>query len=279
MCNKLKIKWLIGGVCGFFCLTALAETYPEPEKDKYAAPDLLKEKGLLTGKVIEVKFNRIAQIRRVKDGLYAGNLRSREMPEKSRDLKFFPDNPGLDVNFPAEGLGLFSKFIPILGAGINNTALGNDDSGAVYVLIGDQTSVALGDRYNGNGEYAWSKKAKIPDLTEANKISVTDVLLYPEQLTGQIIELQFYYVRELSKGVSTCTVSVRDGYGDSYSRLLIDFPPEGVEFFEEAEKQDAGVLVARKVFAAVELASPGSVSVKALGKRRQLKGDDAVYKW
>jgi len=273
-----NMKFLVAGVFGLFCFAASAETYPEPEKRSVVAVDAGQEKADLIGKVVKVEFNRISLIHKVKDGVYGGDLRSRSKPEESGDWEIFSDDPGVVVQFSAEGLGVLSKFIPEVGGGRNDvTPLGNSDDGKVYVLIGDRVSTALGDRYGGGGEYVWSKKNKMPDLSDAKKVSVTDLLLYPEQLSGKTFELEFYYAEDLKKG-SPCTVLVSSAlFG--HRGVSVDFPPDGMEFFQEAVDQDDAILRARTVFATVDVSSSGKISVKALGRRQQGKGEDAVYKW
>lgn len=277
------ITYLMGGICILCNLTARAETYPEPEKKSIVAVDMAAEKEALLGKVVKVQFNRISSIQKVKDGVYAGDLRSQSKPELRSNIygefNHYSDKPGVWVQFPTDGLGVLSKFVPNVGGGINDiTPYTNVDSGSVYVLVGDKVSLALGDRYKGDGEYAWSKKTKIPELSDAKKVSVTDLLLYPEQLNGRVIELDFYYADGLKKGTTNCAVTVSSS-DDGHQPISIDFPADGLGFFEEAVNQDKKILKARTVFAAVEVSSSGKISVKALGTRRQGKGAEAEYKW
>jgi hypothetical protein len=195
----------------------------------------------------------------------------------SRGIKFNVccDDSGIPVQFSTNSLGVLSKFITkyFIFAG---------DNGSVYVLIGNSESIALGDRYTSDGEYVWSGKAKIPDMADARSVSVVDLWLYSDQLNGKTMELEFYNVFNLRKGSPDSMVTVLDSWDESGCRVDVEFSQEGIGFFEEFDSETldrSKTERACKVYVTVGVSSSGDVSVRAVGRRRKGKGDDATYTW
>jgi hypothetical protein len=157
------------------------------------------------------------------------------------------------------------------------------DLGEVYVQIGrnaETASIAVGDRYNQDsdgGKYEWSADAEIPDLIAKDKVSVDDVLLFPNQLNGKTVVLEFYDVEKTPKkpaGESPAYISC----GDGHARVQIAFPPEAKAFFKGIADQK-NFPKANTVYAVVNIASTGVVTLEAKGRRVSESGGDVIYKW
>lgn len=260
---------------------AAALKLPPPRKDVCRASDIESNQANLAGDIIKIKFNRITDIQKLKKGsLYFGNLSS---CEKS-DGNIYYDHPGIQVTFPQEGLGYFSKFIPMFGAAQDDVSyLIKPDLGEVYVRIGRNTeavSTAAGDRYSQDGDegkYEWSANTEVPDLNAKDKVTVDDVLLFPDQLNGKTVALEFYDVEKTpKKPVESSPVYISCGRGHAYIETA--FPPEGKEFFKGIAEQK-NFPRANTVYAVVKVARDGTVSLEAKGRRASGSGDEITYKW
>jgi len=261
---------------------AAASKLPPPRKDACRASDIESNQANLAGDIIKIKFNRITGIQKLKKGaLYFGNLSS---CEKS-DGNIYYDHPGIQVLFPQEGLGYFSKFIPMFGAAQDDVSyLIKPDLGEVYVRVGldaEAVSLAVGDRYaqdgGDEGKYEWSADTEVPDLTAKDKVTVDDVLLFPDQLNGKTVALEFYDVEKTpKKPVESSPVYISCGRGHAYIETA--FPPEGKEFFKGIADQK-NFPRANTVYAVVKVARDGTVSLEAKGRRASGSGDEITYKW
>jgi hypothetical protein len=277
MSNGKKIeRWLGVAISGFFILTATAEKLPPPVTGKYLAGEMMGQKIDLAGKIVKVKFNRISYAEKTKGDLYEGNLRSRP---KEREDKF-----GIQVQFPKEGLGYFLKFFPKPGTWLRDAStLILSDEGEVYVQISTNAnagSVALGDRYEKDGdagEYRWSVATEVPDLAGQRKVSVTDLALFPEQLDGKVVQLEFYEVGIIKqKTAEEYSTSVSCGRG--HAGIPIIFPAAASEFFKEIATQQTAPKE-RCIYAQVTVSPKGVVFLEAKGRRAVGEGLDASYKW
>jgi len=253
---------------------------PPPEKEKYLASEIKDHRVTLAGKIINVQFNRISSLEKIKSGQYAGDLRS---SVKSENRTYY-DTAGISVLFPPEGIGFFSAFIPKFGTARNDISnLIQADSGEVYVRIDPNERafcVAVGDKYekDGDGEvYKWSVKTEPPDFTAQSKLSVNDVILFPDQLNTKTVEVVFYSAKAIKqKSDKEYTALISCGTG--HSSVPIDFPAEGKPFFDEIAKQHE-YPKEHSLFVIVNVARTGVVTLEAKGRRASGSGDDATYKW
>lgn len=262
-----------------------AATYklPPPEEEPCLAIEINEKRSALVGKIVKIKFNRINNLQKEgKKPQYTGNLRSSEKSSGN----IYTSHPGIQVIFPQERLGYFTKFIPNFGHSQNDvSSLIKPDNGEVYVQIGrtaKEDSTVVGDRYehtDDGGEYKWSTytDADVPDLTAKDTVTVDDVLLFPDQLNGKTVAVEFYcLVKSKNKPTGESPVYIASGGGHAY--VQIDFPPEGKEFFKDiTDQQDFAKLAT--VYAVVNVSRDGSVSLKAKGRRASGSGDDLSYKW
>jgi len=273
MASYVKKGWLMLGIVGLLCASIIAA--PPPESEKITATDLAKYSVMFHGKVVRVSFNRMEFVFKEADAVFSGVLCSQS---KSDGMHIHPD-PGIRITFPAEGYGALSPFILQEREGHadlkNLTAANNGD---VYVLMDGSAIKALGDRYK-EGVYEWSKKTVFPDVANAKIVSGSDLFLFPELLNGKILQLEFYSVRKLTRRTDNQTEIRILSNTASHFGLLVDVPPEGLEFFEEAIDQSQTELQANSIFVKVEAAIGGEVTVKALGRRQVGKGEEATYKW
>jgi hypothetical protein len=259
----------------------VAPKLPPPEKETFRAIEMESKQSALAGKIVKIRFNRIAYMQKFgTKSLYTGNLRSNE----KSDSRTYTSHPGIQVIFPKEGLGLFSKFIPKSGTVKDDISiLVEPDVGEVYVRIGlneKDPATAVGDRHeqdDDGGQYTWSVDAEVPDLTSKNKVTANDVLLFPDQLNGKTVEVEFYNVLK-SKSKSADQSSVYITCGIDHGTIQTSFPPEGTEFLNgiEAEKNYPK---AHTLHAVVSVSSAGIVTLKAKGRRASGSGDDVTYKW
>ena len=260
---------------------AVAPKLPPPEKGTCIAIEMDEKRSALAGKIVKIKFNRITSLQKIPKGqMYVGNLGS---SEKSDDITYY-DHPGIDVILPKEGLGFLSKFIPKFGSQHDDVSyLIKPDLGEVYVQVGrnaKEPSIAVGDRYEQDGDegtYKWSTDTEVPDLTTKDKVSVDDVLLFPEQLNGKTIAMEFYVVGKVpKKSVEESPAYVSCGMGHAY--VQIAFPPEGKEFFKTIADQK-NFPKANTVYAVVTVSRAGVVTLEAKGRRASGSGDEVTYKW
>jgi|GEM_PF-926874 len=259
---------------------AAASKLPPPEKGRYLAADISNQRVTLAGKIIKVQFNRISYLAKAKKGQYAGDLRS---SVKSEDRTYY-DTAGISVLFPPEGLGFFSEFIPKFGTAQNDVSdLIKTDSGEVYVRVdpNDRSySVAVGDKYEKDGDesvYKWSSKTEIPDLVAKPKVSIDDVVLFPDQLNSKTVALVFYEVRQV-KQKSGREYSALISCGLGHDAVQINFPAEGKAFFDElADKQEFPKECG--IYASVAVGPNGVITLQAKGRRVSGSGDDLTYKW
>lgn len=269
--SKTITRWLMV-ISGFFILTATAEKLPPPSETEYEAGGA---DGLPTAGIVKVRFNRIYNVAKQKDGFYFGDIRPMVAPEGDT----YSDRGGQKIRFPTEGLGFFIKFIPKPGTGDLIAVITSSARGEVYVRAdGAKTPLAVGDKYDkDSGEYRWSAQTEIPEWGQKLKMSVSDIMLYPDQLNGKIIEAEFYIaaqVRNLSTGFST-TISC----GSGHAYVPVTFAAEGKPFFVEiASRGNLNTRVC-KVFVRVKVDSSGRVSLEALGRRTSGSGDSAEYRW
>ncbi|MFA7369397.1 MAG: thioredoxin-like domain-containing protein [Kiritimatiellales bacterium] len=261
--------------------SAVAAKLPPPEKESCLAGGFESNQAGAAGKIIKIKFNRISYIQKLNKGLmYTGNLGS---SEKS-DGHIYYNHPGIQVRFPQEGVGFFSKFIPQSGSAQDDVSyLIKPDLGEVYVQVSrnaETSSMAVGDRYNQDsdgGKYEWSVETEVPDLTAKDKVSVDDVLLFPNQLNGKTVVLEFYDAAKTPKkpaGESPAYISC----GGGHARVEIAFPPEGKAFFKGIADQNH-FPKANTVYAVVNVSGTGVITLEAKGRRASGSGDDVTYKW
>lgn len=268
-------------ISGLFILTATAEKLPPPAEGEYTAREMAGEKVDLAGKIIKVKFNRIYAVRKLTNGLYTGNLRSSEKPREKGDYEWTADTAGAQVYFAQEGLGVFLKSIPEPG-GDYVPVLQSPDREEVYVQVGGGTnfSMAVGDEYKktaDEGKYQWSVKTEIPDLAAKQKVSVSDVMLFPDQLTGKIVELEFYDVDKIEqKGAEKYSTFISGGKGHQFVR--IQFPAAGLAFFKKIVEQKSDYK-GHAVYALIDFNARGVVALAAKGVKVSGEGDNAEYRW
>jgi hypothetical protein len=283
-----KLGFVLFLIFGLSCITnaqepqnATASKLPAPEDGEYAANDIGSSRAQFVGKVIKVKFNRIYYVQKQKTGIgmYAGNLRSWVKLQGST----YSDRAGIQIAFPKEGLGFFSKYIFKHGIGYDEWGglMSSSDRAEVYVKIGEDRKagdVALGDRYKkDDGEYEWSTETDIPDLASQREISVNDVALFPDQLNGKTVELVFYEAERVEqKSTEECSALISSGRGHQY--IPITFPSAGKAYFKGIADQDHGSKAAT-VYATVKISPAGIVTLEAKGRRASGSDDDVTYKW
>lgn len=254
---------------------------PPPEKGICLAKEFESEQSALAGRIVKIKFNRITEIQKMRKGpWYAGTLRS---SEKS-DGDIYSSSSGIQLGFTQEGLGFFSKFIPMYGSAQDDiSCLIKPDLGEVYVQIGlneKEPSIAVGDRYRQDGEdgkYEWSEATEVPDLAVKEKVTVDDVLLFPDQLNGKTVVVEFYNViKSRNKPADQSPVYISCGYG--HSSVETSFPPEGKALFKSVEEQN-NFPKANRIYATVIVSPAGVLTLEARGRRASGSGDEATYKW
>ncbi len=256
---------------------------PAPEDGEYVANEIESSRAQFVGKVIKVKFNRIYYVQKQKTGagMYTGNLRSWVKLQGDS----YTDRTGIQITFPKEGLGFFSKYIFKHGVGYDEWGglMSSSDRAEVYVKIGKDRKagdVALGDRYKkdgDDGEYEWSMETDIPDLASQREISVNDVALFPDQLNGKTVELVFYEAERVEqKSTEECSALISSGRGHQY--IPITFPSAGKAYFKGIADQDHGAKAAT-VYATVKISPAGIVTLEAKGRRASGSDDDVTYKW
>jgi hypothetical protein len=270
-------RWIFV-ICGFFILTAIAEELPPPEKEKQSASEMVDKRISLAGKIIKVQFNRISYLAKISNGQYAGDLRAQV---KAEDRTFY-DKPGLSVLFPPEGLGFFSKCISKFGTADNDISdLSRQNVWEVYVLVATNAkapSMALGDKCKADSDmnkYEWSVETEVPDLTTESKVSVNDVVLFPEQLNAKTVELVFYDVGQIKqKSGNDYTAFISCGMG--HAAVQINFPAEGKPFFDKIASRKS-VPLENRVYASIDVNPKGVITLQAKGRRVSSSGDE--YKW
>jgi len=269
--NKAVTRWLMV-LSGFFILTAAAEKLPPPSETEYDAGGA---DGLPTAGIVKVRFNRIYGVAKQKDGFYYGNIRSMVIPEGD----IYSDSPGQTIRFPAEGLGYFSKFIPKPGTADFIAIVTSSARGEVYVrAAGAKAPTAVGDEYDKNsGEYLWSVKTDIPEWDQKLKMSVTEIMLYPDQLNGKIVEAEFYVAAQIRNSGAGFGTTISCGSGHAY--VPVTFAAEGKPFFMEIAARGNSNTIAYKAFFRVKVDSAGRVSLEALGKRASGSSDSVTYRW
>lgn len=279
------VKGWIGLLSGLLVLNALAETLPPPEKKEYASSEILDEQFALAGKIIKVRFNRIYYASRQADGLYAGNLRSRVTPADG----YYADPEGIPLRFPRDGFGSLSRFFPRPGVSYDEEAsrIYATDSGTLYVQVSKDARprfMAVGDQYRRDGdagEYRWSVKTELPNLSDRHTVSVSDIWLFPEQLDGRIVELQFQRMGQITQiATNEYRVSVSGGRGCASVPLKV--PPAGRAFFKEVElrqRDQEGSYSDNRVYVSVTLTANGTTELEAQGRRISGSGENAEYRW
>ncbi len=274
-------RWLGVAISGFFILTATAEKLPLPADGEYIANDMESQQLALAGKIVKIKFNRISYAEKAKGELYAGNLRSCVKPQGDS----YGDVPGVQVRFPKEGVGFFSKFIPKPGIGTEEwiASMIASDRGEVYVQISTNAKagfLALGDRCEKDGDeakYGWSADTEVPDLAGQKKVSVSDLALFPEQLNGKVVQLEFYQVKRIKQKTAE-EFSAFVSCGSGHAMIPITFPAAASVFFKEIADRQTDPK-ACSVYAQVTVSPKGLVSLEAKGRRAIGEGVDAAYKW
>ncbi len=243
------------------------------------------ERFRFAGKIIEVKFNRLYSVKKIGEGLYAGNLRSSVDPDTSST---YVDASGLQFQFSREGFYHFSEYIPEIGIervspGPEWLALMNkSDQGEVYLQIPTNASLpilALGDKYTksdepNGGEYKWKKERPGPVLENEQEMSSSDLFLFSDQLNGKIVEVEFYNTELFEqKTANMCTIYIDCGVG--HDSIPVKFSPEGKEFFEDTIKK--GGSHKNCVYATVQVDERGFITLDAKGTRfSRSKGE---YRW
>ena len=267
MRNGRTIRRWAGVICGFFILTATAEKLPLPAGGEYAAKEIAPERIQLAGKIIKVKFNRTYFVHKLKSGLYTAELRSSEKPRKSGDYSVTMDSAGERVFFAQEGLGYFLKSVPESGRD-DSSVMQRQDQDEVYVQVGSGTnrSVAVGNEYKKSGdegEYQWSVKTEIPDLATKTKVTVSDAILFPDQLNGKIVRLEFYDAGKIEqKSAEGYSAFISCGRG--HLPAPIKFPAAGLKFFKEIAGQKK-LNKAYTIYAMINVSLRGMVSLEAKG--------------
>ncbi len=166
------------------------------------------------------------------------------------------------------------------------------DRGEVYVQVSsnaNQDSVAVGDEYitdddeditdGDEGSYQWSVKTEIPDLAAKRTVSVSDVMLFPDQLNGKIVGLEFNAVEKIvQKSAEEYSASISCGRGHPPAR--IEFPAAGLAFFKEiANHEEEKNSQSHTVYALITVSPKGIVSLEAKGARVSEEEGDAEYRW
>ncbi len=278
--GKTIRRWA-GVISGFFILTATAEKLPPPAGGEYAAREVATARAQLAGKIIKVKFNRTYFVRKLKNGLYTGNLRSSEKPRESGDYSVTTDSAGEQVVFAQEGLGFFLKSVPEPGHE-DSSVMQRQDQEEVYVQVGGGTnrSVAVGNEYkkaDDEGKYQWSVKTEIPDLAAKPKVSASDAVLFPDQLNGKIVGLEFYDAGKIEqKSAEGYSTFISCGRG--HLPAPIKFPAAGLAFFKKIAEQKK-LNKAYTVYALIDVSPKGMVSLEAKGVEVSGAGNDAEYRW
>jgi hypothetical protein len=278
--GKTGWRWLCV-ISGFLILTATAEKLPPPDDKEYTAKEIAAERIQLAGKIVKVKFNRAYYVLKRKNGLYAGNLRSSEKPRESGDYSVTTDAEGEQVVFAPEGLGVFLKFIAEPGCD-DVSLVQRQDQGAVYIQVGGGTnrSVAVGDEYKKTGDeeaYQWSVKTEIPDLAAKSKVSVSDALLFPDQLNGKVVAIEFYDAGKIEqKSAQEYRTFISCGRG--HAEAWINFPAAGLAFFKKIAGQEK-FNKACTVYARINVSPKGFISLEAKGLRVFGEGNNTEYRW
>ncbi|NOU35931.1 MAG: hypothetical protein HOO88_04085 [Kiritimatiellaceae bacterium] len=191
----------------------------------------------------------------------------------------YSDRRGQQIRLPVEGLGFFSKFIPKPGTGDLIAVMTAATRGEVYVLAdGAKAPLAVGDKYDkDSGEYRWSAQTEIPEWGQKLKMSVSEIMLYPDQLNGETVEAEFFVaaqVKSLGTGFGSAI-----SCGSGHAHVPVTFAAEGKPFFVEIASR--GNLNTRicKAYVRVKVDPSGRVSLEALGKRVSGSGDEAEYRW
>jgi hypothetical protein len=262
----------------------LAQTLPPPVEKEFPAGGIMVEQFELAGKIIKVTFNRIYNVSRQKNGMYEGNLRSSVTPAGN-----YSDFAGMQIRFSQEGLGYLFNFFPKPGTSDEESAdrIFIPDSGVVYIQVGKDPRagfVAIGDQYQKEGDekgYRWSVKTEIPELAVKRAVSVSDVFLFPDQLVGKTVELQFYRAGQITQtAIDKYNISVWSGRGDT--PVQIKFSEAGKAFFKEIAARHVewdGSPDKHRVFVTVELSPNGTVLLIAQGRRIIESDDGTEYRW
>ncbi len=268
--NKTITRWLMV-ISGLFILTATAEKLPPPSETEYEAGGA---DGLPTAGIVKVRFNRICNVAKQKDGFYSGDLRSMVVPAGNT----YSDRGAQQIRFTVEGLGCFLKFIPKPGNDDLISVMTAVNRGEVYVHAdGAKTPMAVGDKYDKeSGEYRWSVPTEIPEWGQKLKMSVSEIVYFPDQLNGKIVEAEFYFAAPVKNSGTGCSTTISCGSGHAY--VPVTFAAEGKPFFVEIASRGLNTWV-YKVYARVKVDSSGRVSLEALGKRASGSGDSAEYRW
>ena len=247
--------------------------------DQYLANEIESKQLQLAGKIVKVKFNRIEYVRKSGDGVYTGILLSFVKPKGST----YYSGPGVVVKFPQEGLGFFKNIMTPVGVDDFISEMTKPDREEVYIQVGSDArsgSVAVGDQYKKDGderEYRWSEKTEIPDLANQQKVSVRDAVLFPEQLNGKTVILEFYTVTQIKpKSDAEYNAYISSGRGDA--SVQITFPAAGLAFFKEIDAQESRAKV-YSVYAKVNVSLKGIVTFEAKGRRVSGSGDEIEYRW
>ena len=247
--------------------------------DQYLANEIESKQLQLAGKIVKVKFNRIEYVRKSGDGVYTGILLSFVKPKGST----YYSGPGVVVKFPQEGLGFFKNIMTPVGVDDFISEMTKPDREEVYIQVGSDArsgSVAAGDQYKKDGderEYRWSEKTEIPDLASQQKVSVRDAVIFPEQLNGKTVVIEFYTVTQIKpKSDAEYNAYISSGRGDA--SVQITFPAAGLAFFKEIDAQESRAKV-YSVYAKVNVSLKGIVTFEAKGRRVSGSGDEIEYRW
>jgi hypothetical protein len=279
MSRRKTIKQWLGISIGFFVLIATAETLPPPSDKEYQAGGTEGIPSGQSGLVVKVKFNRIYNVFKQKDGFYTGDMRSSVQPQGDT----YSDRTGLKVRFSQDGLGFFSKFIPKLGSTDPIYLMTLPDRGEVYIQTDGSAKtgyMAVGDQYEKEeegGGYRWSTETEMPELAQKRKVSVGETVLFPEDVNGKIVEIEFFSANQIKESNGAYSAGLSCGLG--HVTVQIKFPPEGKPFFQEIVEQGRLNNKAYSVFANVSVSPSGIVSLEAKGRRMSGSGDDAKYRW
>lgn len=250
-----------------------------PSGESYISQDIKSCQTKLSGKVVELLFNRTYNSRRSAPGDYEVEL-----------LCYDQECSGPIIHTPEEGLPFFLDFA-FKEANMGDVhAKKTRSNTSVYVLIERNTTrlIALGNQCSkesdGTATYSWSGKKELPDtetLQEKDEWSATELILYGHHIIGQEIEVTCCQIGPqgiVNVSGGTYKTSVNSGFG--HACICVDFSGEdALEFFQEIQDEGMFSETLFSFYARVNAHGAHDIELSALGTRSRGKGLKRTYRW